>query len=114
MNDLVESKQNDLIEICRRFGVRRLELFGSANTPGFDPQRSDLDFLAEFAADADFGPWLGRLVEFEEGLGELFDRPAHVVMASALKNPWFRREAQKTRVAVYDESKIPELASTHS
>ncbi len=114
MNDLIESRRNDLIGICRRFGVKRLELFGSVNTPGFDPKRSDLDFLVEFAADADFGPWLGRLVEFEESLGELFGRPAHTVMTSALKNPWFRREAQKTRVPVYDESKIPELASTHS
>ena len=48
--------------LCRRFGVRRLDLFGSAATGRFDPTRSDLDFLVVFEeipptayADAYFG-----------------------------------------------------------
>ncbi len=49
--------------LCRRFGVRRLDLFGSAASGRFDPGRSDLDFVVSFAdllppaayADAWFG-----------------------------------------------------------
>lgn len=49
---------------CRRSGVRRLDLFGSAKTERFDSNRSDLDFLVSFDdltppgayADAWFGP----------------------------------------------------------
>jgi hypothetical protein len=38
-----------LPELCRRFHVRRLDLFGSAATGhNFDPVRSDLDFLVSF------------------------------------------------------------------
>jgi predicted nucleotidyltransferase len=51
MNDLIEFKRNDLAELCRQFGVKRLELFGSANTPVFNSGRSDLDFLVEFPAE---------------------------------------------------------------
>src|ERR1700735_4649132 len=38
-----------LPELCRRFHVRRLDLFGSAATgQNFDPVRSDLDLLVSF------------------------------------------------------------------
>ncbi|HEU6447291.1 MAG TPA: nucleotidyltransferase domain-containing protein [Verrucomicrobiae bacterium] len=103
-----------LVPLCRRFGVQRLELFGSANTTAFNPDRSDLDFLVEYPADYDFGPWLSRFVAFEENLKNLFGRPVHLVMVSALKNPWFSREAQKTREPVYDASQVSEMASRHS
>lgn len=38
-----------LAALCRRFRVRRLDLFGSAAAAGgFDPARSDLDLLVAF------------------------------------------------------------------
>jgi len=114
MNRLVEIKREVLIPLCRRFGVRRLELFGSANTSDFNPDRSDLDFLVEFPAGYDFGPWLSRLLELEENLENLFGRPVNLIMTSALKNPWFRHEARKTREPIYDASEISEVASRHS
>ena len=114
MNRLIELNRKALIPLCRRFGIRRLELFGSANTPDFNPDRSDLDFLVEFPANYDFGPWLSRLVEFEENLGKLFGRPVHLVLASALKNPWFRHEVRKTREPIYDASEVSEMAARHS
>jgi len=48
--EIVERNLPALTELCRRFGVRRLDLFGSAATGHFDPARSDLDFLVEFEA----------------------------------------------------------------
>lgn len=41
-----------LEELCRRFRVRRLELFGSAATERYSPENSDIDFLVEFATPA--------------------------------------------------------------
>lgn len=37
---------------CRARGIRKLSLFGSVLRDDFDPQRSDVDVLAEFEADA--------------------------------------------------------------
>lgn len=48
MNRLVEENRDRLIELCRRFRVRRIELFGSATGDHFDPDTSDLDFLVTF------------------------------------------------------------------
>jgi predicted nucleotidyltransferase len=81
--------------------VARLEVCGSACTPEFDPGRSDIDFLVEYPPGYDFGPWLSRLQELEEALGDLLGRKVDLVTTSALRNEWFRREADKTRRVIY-------------
>ena len=48
----IASHREDLWELCRRFHVRRLDLFGSAAGNDYDPVRSDLDFLVEFDPEA--------------------------------------------------------------
>lgn len=96
--------------LCRTYGVRRLELFGSAATNAFDLERSDIDFIVEYPPGYDFGPWLSRFQEFEESLAELLGRNVDLVMTSALGNPWFNREAAKTRTVIYDASRISEVA----
>ena len=45
---LIEQKRESLVDLCRRYRVSRLEVFGSAVTGKFDPERSDLDVLVEF------------------------------------------------------------------
>jgi len=45
----IETHREQIAELCRRYGVKRLELFGSATRGSdFDPERSDIDFLIEF------------------------------------------------------------------
>ena len=51
MASVLDAHLAEIPDLCRRFGVARLELFGSAASGAFDPQRSDLDFLVEFDAD---------------------------------------------------------------
>ena len=42
---LLQAKLELLRELCERFGVERLELFGSAARGAFDPAHSDLDCI---------------------------------------------------------------------
>ena len=100
MHDLVRDRLPQLAELCRRFGVRRLELFGSAADGRFDPRRSDLDFLVEFqphpvdgAADRYFG--------LLEALERLFGRPVDVLDATAIRNPYLRRSIAASRALLY-------------
>jgi hypothetical protein len=101
MLDLIERNQSAVEDLCRRYHVRKLELFGSAAEGTFDPARSDLDFLVEFAPDADLGPWMGKYFELKEGLARLFQRSVDLVFASALRNPYFIREVNRTRTTLY-------------
>jgi hypothetical protein len=98
---LVQRKQDELATLCRRFNVRRLELFGSAATDDFDSARSDLDFLVEFLPQQDLGPWLRHYFDLRDELARLFERPVDLVMAEAVKDPRFRSELERTRVLLY-------------
>ncbi len=100
MLDLIEQHRAELFALCRRYGVRRLDLFGSAAREDFDPASSDLDFLVEFE---DFTPenaadrYLGLLIDLED----LFGRKIDLVSAGAIRNPYFRQVVDATRVPLY-------------
>jgi predicted nucleotidyltransferase len=100
MNHLIEENREELELICRKCHVRRIELFGSATGPEFDPATSDLDFLVTFEelpiikyADAYFG--------LLEELQRLFHRPVDLVVESSIRNPYFRQSVDSTRTLVY-------------
>lgn len=100
MTGPVGEKLDELRAICARFGVRRLELFGSAAGQRFDPASSDLDFLVELApppgmtyADAYFG--------LKEAIEELFYREVDLVTIGAVKNPYFLAGIAESRRLLY-------------
>ena len=100
MEPLIEKNRGSLERLCRLYGVKRLDLFGSATRSDFDPNRSDLDFLVEFE---DFGVdnaadrFLGLFVDLED----LFKRRVDLVSARAIRNPFFRQAVEQTRVELY-------------
>ncbi len=109
-NPIIAEHLEEIRALGREFGVLRLEVFGSVCTPAFDPERSDVDFLVEYPEGYDYGPWLARLFDLEEALAHVIGRKVDVVMPGALRNKWFRREADKTRVVVYDAREVAEVA----
>lgn len=76
---------------CRRFGVARLRVFGSAVTDRFDPERSDFDFFVDFQPQVTdlLGNYLGLTAELEQITGRKVD----LVMSDAVENPYFAAEA---------------------
>ncbi|HUB26979.1 MAG TPA: hypothetical protein VL992_16250 [Tepidisphaeraceae bacterium] len=102
MISLVEQNRAAIEAACRRHGVRRLELFGSASDEAtFDAARSDVDFLVSFAPGADLGPWLAVYFDLRDDLERTLDRPVELVMETAMRSPLFRREADRTRQVIY-------------
>jgi uncharacterized protein len=101
MNGLVEDKQQELERICRQHHVRRIELFGSATGSGFDPAKSDLDFLVSFE-DLDIGQYADVYFGLLEDLQAIFQRPVDIVMDSAIQNPYFREAVDSTRTLIYE------------
>lgn len=100
MIEQVERHRASLEALCRRFGVRRLELFGSAVAGGFQTETSDLDFLVDFEPPAGPG-YADRYFGLLESLEGLFGQPVDLVVASAIKNPYFRDMVEKTKELIY-------------
>ena len=100
MNHFIEEKRSELELICRRRHVRRIELFGSATGPEFDPARSDLDFLVTFE-DIPVDSYADEYFGLLEDLQGLFQRNVDLVMESSIENPYFRQAVEATRTLVY-------------
>ncbi len=100
-SDIVALHLDAIRDLCREFGVTRLELFGSAATGDFDPERSDIDFIVEYPPDYEFGPWLTRHFAFQERLQTLLGRSVDLIMASALRSPRFIESVNESRRLLY-------------
>lgn len=68
---LVETHRDEVISLCKKFGVLQLRLFGSAITDAWDPERSDIDFLVEYGPEADKLDPLDALVGLRMALCDL-------------------------------------------
>lgn len=100
MNPIIDTHRSKLKELCQRYRVKRLELFGSATGNEFNPATSDLDFLVEFhvtatmnLADQYFGLW--------DDLKNLFQQDVDLVTVRSLRNPYFIESVNKSRTMLY-------------
>ena len=82
----IAEKREALAALCRRYGVARLEVFGSAaRGTGFDPNRSDADFLVTFTPAVRNN--LAAFTDLKDALERLLGRP-----------PFQQSEDQKPRL----------------
>lgn len=97
---LIGTHRDELEDLCRKYRVKRLELFGSAARGMFDPDRSDLDFLVEFLPDSPMGAFR-QYIDFLLDLRALFGCHVDLVETSAMDNPYFVQSATKHRKLLY-------------
>ncbi|MEW6249874.1 MAG: nucleotidyltransferase domain-containing protein [Planctomycetota bacterium] len=93
-------RRAELEELCRRFHVKRLEVFGSAATEQFDPARSDVDLLVEFQALSPreyAAAYFGLLSALET----LFHRPVDLGTPRDIRNKYFLLSINRTRTLIY-------------
>jgi uncharacterized protein len=91
----IDQKRDALLAaLCRRYGAVRLEVFGSAaRVVGFDPERSDADFLVTFTPAARND--LAAFADLKEGLEKLIGRPVDLVEREVIERSrnFIRRRA---------------------
>jgi uncharacterized protein len=81
-------------EICRRYRVHELAVFGSAARGDMRPD-SDIDILVEFQPEAEIGLW--EFARMERELRELLSRNVDLVSKRGLKprvRPYILRDAK--------------------
>ena len=97
---VIRGYQSELAQLCLKFHVRRLELFGSAVSGEFNSEFSDLDFLVEFESLPE-GEYADTFFGFKQALESLFGIPVDLVIPSAIRNPYFRQSVEKCKALLY-------------
>jgi predicted nucleotidyltransferase len=93
----IKTTQDQIADLCRRYHVRRLALFGSVLRDDFS-STSDVDVLVTFEPQAQIGfMTLGRM---KRELAALFQRPVDLVPQDGLK-PAIRDEVLKSAEVLY-------------
>jgi predicted nucleotidyltransferase len=87
-----------LAEMCRRWRISELALFGS-RARGTAAPDSDVDLLVTFEPDA---PWSTLdIVDLREELASLFERPVDLIEERAIRNPYRRTAILRDKSILY-------------
>jgi uncharacterized protein len=99
MHPLIETNRESIAHLCRRYGVKKLELFGSILRNDFDIARSDIDFLVEFSPHV--ANSFSNYLELKESLEALFGRAVDLVEPRAIRNQRLRHYIEQGKSSLY-------------
>ena len=102
MHSVIKDKRDEIIAICRRYRVSRLEVFGSAaRGTDFDPASSDADFLVDFEPPT--LPGISkRYAGLTRDLQALLGREVDLIRLGTIDNEYLLAAINECREVVYD------------
>jgi uncharacterized protein len=100
MVDVLNDKRSAIVELCARYNVMRLDVFGSALREDFRPGESDVDLLVEFGPMDGYDKAEAYFALLDE-LRALLGTEVDLVMVGAVKNPYIARDIQATRQVLF-------------
>lgn len=98
-SELLKSNLKHIEILCERHGVVRLDVFGSILRDDFCTE-SDIDFLVLFKRDEQTNAF-NQYFDLKEALEDLLKREIDLVCASAIRNPFFKQEVERSRQPLY-------------
>lgn len=101
MEQLLESKNEDLKRICQATNVQRLYAFGSVMSGDFR-EDSDIDFLISFPKSLTVEEYTESYFALHYKLSQLFHRNIDLVTERTLSNPYFIESINETKKLLYE------------
>ena len=96
MVEMLQEKLEGIADLCARYGVARLDVFGSALRDNFKLGESDIDFLVKFHASDAYAradAYFGFLDELRALLGVSVD----LVVSGAVRNRFVAADIERTK-----------------
>ena len=97
---MITAQREAIEDLCRRFRVERLEVFGSATRADFDEKTSNIDLIVDFQDEGAEGLF-DRYWALTEELERLLARPVELLTERMIRNPYFRAAVNKERQPIY-------------
>ena len=88
-----------LTELCIKYGVERLGVFGSALREDFS-ETSDIDFVVDFGPPNDLSISV-QYFGFADQLEALYGRRVDLVERKGIRNPYFKEGLEEQEVSVF-------------
>ena len=100
MQPFLVAKQDEIAELCRRYHVKRLSVFGSSARADFDPSRSDIDLIVEFQSEG-IPNRFETYFAFEDALEQFFHREVDLIEAGSVRNPYIQEAIDRDQQILY-------------
>lgn len=99
MSTMSDIKTEQLHQLCKKFSVKELYLFGSA-VSGNDTEKSDLDFIVKFKRKG-FDGAFDQYINFKQELERIYGRAVDLYHLKKFRNPIFQQEVERTKKLLY-------------
>jgi len=99
METKVDLKKEQLQQICKKYHVKELYLFGSATTDDFS-EESDLDFIVKFDRQGFEGAF-DQFIDFKQELEHIYGRPVDLYHLKKFRNTIFQKEVERSKELLY-------------
>jgi hypothetical protein len=99
MLHLISSNKQALIELCEKYDIKTMHVFGSATTDEFN-DLSDIDILISFK-EIPFNKYTDNYFELHEKLELMFGRKVDLLTERSLSNPFFIQSIEATKQLLY-------------
>lgn len=97
---MIERRRGEIAQLCERYGVRELALFGSIVRGDFDATSSDVDAAVKFGPPAD-DSLARQYFDFKTALEHLLSRPVDLVELEGMPDTRLKRIIENTKVPLY-------------
>lgn len=98
---LIELNITKILELCRKYKVKTLAVFGSILTDKFNDQ-SDVDLLVNFdTANHEEWDYVSNYFDFRDALERLFKRKVDLIEEGGLRNKYFIANVNRTKKIIY-------------
>ena len=98
----INDKNINLIKkLCEKYRVRTFSAFGSVTREDFN-ENSDIDFVVDFDENDPF-VYTDLYFQLKENLEQLLKRQIDLIEERGIKNPFFKKELDETKVLIYGQ-----------
>ena len=92
---------NRIKKLCEQYKVLTFSAFGSVTTNDFNNE-SDIDFVVDFNENDPF-EYTNLYFQLKDKLEKLLKRQIDLIEYRAIKNNYFRKELDETKVLIYGQ-----------
>lgn len=96
---LIEINLQTIFDLCRRYKVDKLFVFGSILTPHFN-QDSDVDMVVNFK-ELPLEDYADNYMNFKEALVQLFGREVDLLEETGIRNKVLQSNIDRTKKLIY-------------